>query len=136
MNYPLTLLFDGGCPLCRLEMDRLRERDGMRRLVFVDISAPGFDAADYTPEASLAQMLKAIHGVLPDGSLVTGVDTLRLAYEAVGLGWWFLPSRLPGMKTVADRLYAAFARDRYRISRRVSPWVPACDSGACERRSS
>ena len=31
-TYPLTLLFDGHCPVCTLEMDHLRERDVAGRL--------------------------------------------------------------------------------------------------------
>ena len=43
--YPLTLYYDGACPVCALEMDHLRSRDAAARLVFVDIAAPGFDPA-------------------------------------------------------------------------------------------
>ena len=42
----LTLLFDGGCPLCLREVRFLQRRDRDQRLAFVDI-----DAADYDPEA-------------------------------------------------------------------------------------
>src|SRR5262245_25248882 len=44
-RYPLTLFYDASCPVCALEMDHLRERDIEGRLIFVDIGAPGFDAA-------------------------------------------------------------------------------------------
>lgn len=45
--YPLTLLDDAACPVCALEMDHLRSRNTAGRLVFVNIAAPGFDAAAF-----------------------------------------------------------------------------------------
>src|SRR3990167_9409736 len=84
-TYPLTLLYDGLCPVCSLEMDHLRERDRHGRLVFVDIAAPGFDAARYgvTHEALDA----ALPGLCADGRMLRGMPVLRLAYAAAGLGW-------------------------------------------------
>lgn len=51
--YPLTLLYDASCPVCGLEIDHLKQRCGDGRLLFVDITAPGFDAAAWgsTPAA-------------------------------------------------------------------------------------
>ena len=105
--YPLMLFFDGACPLCRLEMDRLRERDGLRRLVFVDIAEPGFDPAPWA--VTLADMQALIHAARPDGSLLIGIDALHQAYTAVGLGHWTVPTTLPRRRMVA-------ASQRLRIS--------------------
>lgn len=151
-RYPLTLLYDGACPMCRLEMDRLRERDGLRRLAFVDVSAPGFDASIYTAEATAQDMLELIHAVGPDGRLAVGVDALRLAYEAVGLGALWLPAQLPLLRPGLDAAYALLARNRYAVSqwlmpllvrieaRRATRRTSACAAGSCEvpqdRRSS
>ena len=41
----LTLLFDGGCPLCVREVRFLQRRDRQARLAFVDIDASDYDAA-------------------------------------------------------------------------------------------
>lgn len=142
--YPLTLLYDGACPICRFEMDRLRERDGLRRLAFVDITEPGFDAAAFGDGLATAEdMQRLIHAVRADGSFAVGVDALVLAYRAVGWGHWVAPSRLPGVRPVADRAYALFARHRYAVSGWVMPWLAplwaartarrmqACTDGAC-----
>jgi predicted DCC family thiol-disulfide oxidoreductase YuxK len=96
--FPLTLLYDGTCPLCNLEMDNLKARNTAGLLKFVDISAPLFDPAPYG--ATLAEMNGLIHAVLPDGCLVIGVEVFRMAYNAVGLGHltaptgWPVPARL------------------------------------------
>jgi predicted DCC family thiol-disulfide oxidoreductase YuxK len=144
-SYPLTLLYDGACAICALEMDKLHERDGLRRLRFVDISMAGFDAHRYG--ATLDAMRDSIHGVRPDGSLAIGVEALVLAYRAVGLGAFMLPARLPMLRPLLDRAYRAFARNRYGVSRVLMPAIERmaarralrrsqrCRDGACETDS-
>src|SRR6266700_6340460 len=92
-DYPLTLFYDAACPVCALEMDHLRERDRHGRLIFIDIGAPGFDAAAHG--TTLAAMNAQIHAKRPDGSMLIGVEVLRLAYDAVGLGWLLQASSWP-----------------------------------------
>jgi predicted DCC family thiol-disulfide oxidoreductase YuxK len=125
-NYPLTVFYDASCPVCRLEMHGMRERDLAQHpdaplLRLVDMSAPGFDPTPYG--ATLAQMNALIHAQRPDDTLVVGVEVFRLAYGAVGLGAWFAPTRWRFLKPVFDFGYALFARHRYRISRALGPLV-------------
>lgn len=136
-SYPLTLLFDGACPLCRIEMDRLAERDALRRLVFVDIAAPGFDLSAHTPETGVTHedLNRLIHAVRPDGSLVAGVEVFRLAYAAVGLGPLFSPTALPLISPLAERAYAAFARNRYAVSALLRPLLLRLEAARASRRS-
>lgn len=44
MNWPLTLYFDGECPLCAREIKLLRGHAVKDHLLFVDISNSEFDA--------------------------------------------------------------------------------------------
>ena len=133
-TYPLTLLYDANCPICRLEMDRLAERDALKRLVFVNIAADGFDASPYG--ASLDEMQRLIHAVRPDGILVVGVEVFRLAYGAVGLGMLFAPTALPGLKPLFERAYAIFARHRYPVSRLLAPLLVRVVAARAARRTS
>ena len=115
------------------------------RLVFVDIAAPGFDPAPYG--ATRAEMDASIHAVRPDGSLLRGVEVLRLAYAAVGLGWVFAPIRWKPLRPLAELAYRGFARHRRRLSRwaaplidgvravrarRVAERMAACSDGGCD----
>ncbi len=118
-NFPLTLLYDGACPVCNLEMDNLKARNSAGQLKFVDISAPFFDTAPYG--ATLAQMNGLIHAQRPDGTLVVGVEVFRLAYGAVGLGHLTAPTGWPGLKPAFDTAYAVFARNRYGFSAAFMP---------------
>ena len=113
--YPITLLYDGACPICVYETRRLARFDRKRRLNFVDISAGGFDAARYA--ATRDEMMTLMHAELADGRLLKGVDALEAAYTAVGFGWLWAPLRWRMLRPHAEALYARFARHRMRISR-------------------
>ena len=143
--YPLTLLYDAQCAVCSLEMDHLRSRNHEAKLQFVDIAAPGFDPAPFG--ATLVQMDAEIHARCADGRLIVGVQALRLAYEAVGLGWVLRPTAWPPLKALSDVGYRLFARHRRRISRAAAPLIDAirghrarrmaermraCANGACD----
>ncbi len=143
--YPLTVLYDGACPVCNLEMDNIKARNVDGRLKFVDISAAFFDPAPYG--VSTLEMNRIIYALRADGTLVAGVEVLRLAYSAVGLGHWAAPTAWPLVKPLADATYAVFARNRYgfsaifmpvltwlrtaRAARRAVKAATACHDGAC-----
>lgn len=130
-TYPLTLLYDGLCPVCSLEMDHLRERDRLGRLVFVDIAAPGFDAGHYgvTPEALDA----AVHGLCADGRMLRGMPVLRLAYDAAGLGWVLAPTGWTPLRPLFDAGYRLFARHRRGISHTARPFIDALRDWRADR---
>jgi predicted DCC family thiol-disulfide oxidoreductase YuxK len=132
-NFPLTLLYDGACPVCNLEMDNLKARNTAGHLKFVDISAPLFDTTPYG--ATLAQMNGLIHAQRPDGTLVVGVEVFRLAYGAVGLGHLTAPTSWPGFKPVFDAAYAVFARHRYGFSKVFTPVLERIRALRAARRS-
>lgn len=143
-RFPLTLLYDAGCPVCSLEMDHLRERCTDGSLCFVDITAPGFDSAAW--DTTQTELMARIHGVRPDGTHLLGLAALREAYAAAGLGHWLAPTGWRGLAGPADAAYERFARDRQRLSRLAAPLIArirtwrarrtlrhmaACQGGAC-----
>ncbi len=132
-DYPLTLLYDGACPVCNLEMDNLKARNTAGLLRFVDISVPQFDAAPYG--ASIKEMNALIHAQRPDGSMVVGVEVFRLAYGAVGLGHVTAATGWPVLKPIADAAYAVFARNRYGFSNTFMPLLEGLRSWRAARRS-
>ena len=125
----ITLLYDGLCPICSREIDFMRRRDRANRLAFEDIAAAGFDAARYglTENDVVARM----HGVLPDGRVVTGMEAFRIAYGALGLGWLVAPTGWPGLRPVFDLFYRTFARYRPRLSK----FTRECTTDRCTPRS-
>jgi predicted DCC family thiol-disulfide oxidoreductase YuxK len=113
-NYPLTIFYDGYCPLCSLEMNKLKQYDKKQNIRFVDIQEPSF----YTefPHLDWQTLNARIHGYLPDGSLISGLDVTYLAWKLVGKGWVYAPLRWPLVSWFADIAYNIFAKHRYRIS--------------------
>ncbi|MEO1584050.1 MAG: DUF393 domain-containing protein [Planctomycetota bacterium] len=121
-----TILIDGDCPLCRHEANLLRKLDrGRGNLELVDIAEPSFDAGVYG--TTFESVMGHIHGVLPDGRLVTGVEVFRRAYAAVGVGWVLSWTRLPVVSWVADRVYSFFAKYRLAFTGRKD----ACETDRC-----
>ncbi|MEB3271542.1 MAG: DUF393 domain-containing protein [Synechococcus sp.] len=129
----LTILYDGGCPLCLREVTFLRRRDqrlhpDAQRLAFVDIDAPDYDEARCGGIAYRSAMAR-IHGLSADGSVLRDVAVFRRAYELVGLGWLYAPSRWPLLRPAIDGLYGLWARLRLRLTGR-----PDLDSLCHQRR--
>jgi predicted DCC family thiol-disulfide oxidoreductase YuxK len=121
-SHAITLLYDGDCPFCVKEVRWLKKRDADGALGTVDIAAPEFDPSVYglTHDQAMAKM----HGVLPDGSILTGMAVFRKAYQQVGLGWLIAPTGWPGLRWLSDLGYRWFARNRVRL-----------DESSAERRA-
>lgn len=89
------MLYDGECPLCRREIAWLARRNAGGRLALEDISDPRFDPRRYGITKRAA--MERIHGVLPDGRVIHGMEVFRRTDAAVGLGWLLTPpSAVPG----------------------------------------
>jgi predicted DCC family thiol-disulfide oxidoreductase YuxK len=125
MTKPLDveIFFDGECPLCTREVALLRRRDRRARILFTDIAAHDFDAS--TLGVTQQDLMARIHGRLPDGTLIEGVEVFRRAYSAIGLGPLVSMTRLPGVHQLLDAAYRLFARNRLRLTGR-------CAAGHCE----
>ena len=125
----LTLLYDGGCPLCLREVTFLRRRDPKGRLQFVDV-----DAEEYAPELwsgiSYRQAMARIHAIRADGTVLTDVAVFREAYRLIGLGWVYAPTTWPLLGGLIDRLYALWATHRLRLTGR------SCLDQICAERCS
>ena len=122
-DFDVEVFYDGACPLCMREIRMLRRRDHSARIRFTDIAAEGFDAAavGLTWEA----LMERIHGRLPDGTLIEGVEVFRRLYAAVGFGALVTLSRAPGVSQLLALAYRIFAKNRLRLTGR-------CVNGACE----
>lgn len=116
------VFYDGDCPLCVREIEMLRRLDRRSRLCFTDIADPAFDATSVG--VSWPTLMAKIHGRMPDGTLVEGVEVFRQLYQAVGLGPLVALTRLPGISHGLDLGYELFARNRLRLTGR-------CDDAGC-----
>ena len=76
-NSSLTIFFDGYCPLCSIEMNKLKQLDKQKKIKFVDIQEASF-FVDY-PHLDWQTLDARIHGYLADGSMISGLDVTYLA---------------------------------------------------------
>lgn len=76
---PFTILIDGECSLCSREGRMLQRLDkGRGELRVVQFTDPGFDFEKYG--LSFDEAMGKIHGIEPDGTVVTGMEVFRRAY--------------------------------------------------------
>ena len=103
---PVTVFYDGACPLCVREIALLRRLVHGSRVQFEDVSPP--DASPSCP-IDRTTLMARFHARLPDGSIVSGARAFTESWGRVRyLGWLrpvgaFAPSRW-----LLDGLYRVF----------------------------
>jgi predicted DCC family thiol-disulfide oxidoreductase YuxK len=113
MAEPLTVWYDGGCPLCLREIALMRRLDRRGRLRFVDVS-------DDTSNCPLdrGDLLARFHVSDPQGRFYSGAAAFAAMWRAIPLlrplG---LLALLPGATWLLERLYRAFLRVRPTLQR-------------------
>lgn len=117
-DFEVEVFHDGACPLCAKEIRMLQRLDRQRRIRFVDIAAPDFDAA--STGVSWSELMARMHGRLPDGTLIQGVEVFRRLYAAVGFRRLVAVTRLPGLSHLLALAYRIFAANRLRFTGRCA----------------
>ena len=119
---PLTVLYDGACPLCRREIGVYRDLQPLRPelpVCFADIS----DAAIPLPSAlppgtTREQLLARFHVRGRDGELLSGARAFLALWAALpGWRWLAMAGRVPGAAWVMERSYRFFLRWRPMLQR-------------------
>ncbi len=123
-QYVVEVFFDGDCPLCQREIRLLQKLDRRHRIRFTDIASSDFDAG--TIGISQQRLMDEIHGRLPDGSWITGVEVFRRLYGAVGFKWIVPATRIPGISHALDAGYRIFAKNRLKWTGRCSGPGASC----------
>jgi predicted DCC family thiol-disulfide oxidoreductase YuxK len=123
-DWKIEVFYDGDCPLCRREIDMLRRLDRRHQIRFTNIATSEFRASDFG--VSWDDLMSEIHGRLPDGTWVRGVEVFRKLYAAIGWTPVVWISRLPIIAGLLDRAYRLFARNRLRWTRRCVPGGTNC----------
>ena len=118
---PLTVLYDGACPLCRREIGVYRGLRPNTPVCFAEVS----DIALPLPSGTTReQLLARFHVRGRDGRLLSGAQAF-LALWAVLPGWrWLaLAGRLPGAAWTMERLYRFFRAGGQRCSAGPRAWI-------------
>jgi predicted DCC family thiol-disulfide oxidoreductase YuxK len=109
-----TVVFDGDCKVCTRLVKVLRKWDRHRLLEIVSSQQPGVMARfPWIPARAYADALQL---VASDGTTWQGAAAVEKLLDVLPRGrlisWIF---RIPYVRTLADRLYRWFARNRYRL---------------------
>ena len=119
---PLTVLYDGGCPLCRREIGVYRGLRPNTPVCFADVS----DASLTLPSGTTRQQLLArFHVRRSDGQLLSGAQAFLALWAALpGWRWLARIGRLPGAAWSMECGYRLFLRVRPLLQR----WASRLDS--------
>lgn len=126
--YPIRIYYDASCPLCRIEMNTLKQYDVKQRLHLVDCSPTEFtdrfaDEAGYGRQA----MMRLIHARDANGKWLIGVPVFEAAYGATGIIGMEKMWANPLFRPIWDRIYPWVADNRIFLSKlgitRIFGWM-------------
>lgn len=122
VTYPLTIYYDASCPMCRVEMETLKEYDVGEKIILVDCANEGLDTPANCPVTREA-MMERIHAQDATGVWIKGVDVFEAAYSAAGFSklskFWGSKSLRP----LLSRAYPWVADNRQWLSKTPLPMM-------------
>ena len=114
LGRPYTVVFDGQCKVCNRLARMLRRWDKYREFEVVSSQTPGVQAR--FPWIPPRAYIEALQLVGPGGRTWQGAAAIEQLLDVLPKGkllsWVF---SIPFMRTLADRFYRWFARNRYRL---------------------
>lgn len=127
-QYPhrAVVIYDGNCPFCRRQVQRLLRWDSWGHLAFVSLHDPRV-ALRY-PDLSHQELMTQMYLVSPRGDRYAGAGAFR--YLSRHLPWLWLVApllHLPGTYRIWNFLYQVVAQRRYRL-----PGERTCTDGVCQ----
>jgi predicted DCC family thiol-disulfide oxidoreductase YuxK len=132
----LTIFFDGNCPLCSLEMDKLKQHNRNDAIKFVNLHQPDFQS--HYPNIDVKKAMRILHGYY-HGKILLGLDVTHRAWTLVGKGVFVAPLAFPVFKQIAHICYLLVAKFRQPIShflyRHLDLGKNVCNKGACYEKT-
>ena len=126
----LTIFFDGGCPLCKREVDFLQSRNQNGYLKFIDINISDL-SLELKHGITYKKAMERIHALKSDGSVIKDIKVFQEAYSLIGLGWIYAPTKLPILDKFIEFIYGLWAKHRLKITFRPSI-EKICSERGCE----
>jgi len=127
--HELSVYYDGACHLCSREIEHYMKKETGGRVRYVDIAAPGFNAAAEGLDRERVQ--REMHVKLASGEIKTAVQAFVHLWQVLpGYGWAAKLASNPVILPVLSAGYHVFARLRPYLPKRHRD---ACDNGVCVR---
>jgi len=128
----LTIFYDGHCPLCTLEMDKLKRYDQHNRIKLVNLHQENF-STQY-PDIAIEKAMHILHGHYR-GETLLALDVTHRAWTLVGKGALVAPLSFPVVRQIAHQGYLLLAKYRQPISQylyqRFGIGLKPCEQGTC-----
>jgi predicted DCC family thiol-disulfide oxidoreductase YuxK len=122
------VLYDGRCPFCTRQSQRLARLARPELVEAVNFQEPG--VLTRFPGLTYEACMQAMHLVTPDGRVFRGAEAIVQALATRLLFAWIAPVYyLPGLRQFFNASYAFIAANRYRFWGKTSP--SECESGVC-----
>ncbi len=114
----LLVWYDGGCPLCRREIDFMRRLDRRQSICFIDLSGSSAATCPIDRQALLARFHAS-----EDGRLLSGASAFAAMWRAIPLlrplG---LAARSPAVLACLEFGYRVFLRLRPSLQKLARRW--------------
>jgi len=122
---PLTVFYDGACPLCLREIAYYRQRTPLRPIRWMDVSTE--DPEDSGTALSQCDAMRRFHVMDTDGALKSGAAAFAVLWQHYP-GWRIFGHivALPGIHYGAEMMYRLFLL--------IRPAVQAAVRAAVNRR--
>ena len=109
----ITLLYDGGCPLCSKEIQHYKRIDKSDLINWVDITSDPKALSDLG--LNLTETMRLIHAVTVDGNKLIGVYAFLAVWERLtGYRWLAFLIRATKTARLLDWVYFRFANWRFK----------------------
>ncbi|MEO8334511.1 MAG: DUF393 domain-containing protein [bacterium] len=109
-----TVVFDGDCKVCTKLTKVLTTWDNTQQLEIVSSQQPGVQAR--FPWIPARAYVEALQLVAADGTTWQGSAAIEQLLNVLPRGGWIAwVFRIPFVRTLADRFYKWFARNRYKM---------------------
>jgi len=133
----LTIFYDGHCPLCTYEMDKLKRYDKHGRIILVNLHQENF-LTQY-PDIDFEKAMHILHGRYR-GKTLLALDVTHRAWTLVGKGALVAPLSFPIVRQIAHQGYLILAKYRKPISQclyqRFGIGLNTCEQGTCYEKPS
>ena len=104
---PLSVYFDGECPICKFEVSFYERRDKSKLITWLDITQ--LTDAELPQGKSRSDLLGKFHTIGEDGQWHIGVDAFHAIWQRLPffsrLAWTF---KTPGLRQIANLAYRGF----------------------------
>ena len=133
----LTIFYDGQCPLCTLEMEKLKRYDTKNLIKLENLHQKNFTTLH--PDIDVDKAMHILHGKYR-GSTLLALDVTHRAWTLVGKGTLVAPLKFPIIKQFAHQGYLLLAKYRHPISQclyqRFGIGIKTCEQGTCYEKPS